>query len=82
MLSKALTLDGEEVVGYYVFHKETRETIELHQILDTKQAYAYEIDPSTLKHSHDGGKTFYSSEEINRALDIANAYDESIKRIK
>ena len=79
MISKAQKIDSdEEVIGYRIIDSNTEESY----ILETEEidvdcfivmtnsisARPTEIDPSTLKHSLDNGKTWRTEEEITSDL--------------
>lgn len=73
MISKAKKIDSDEEVEGYLIDKE-KISIELDSDYEVFSGYYsavidyYLIDPSTLKHSFDNGKTWRTEEEINSDL--------------
>jgi len=83
MISQAKLLKnnerGIEVEGYYFNAEIEKEHIIMKQV-SCEEPFEYdndefEIDPKTLKHSFDNGKSWYSEEEIDKALTMMSALD-------
>jgi len=71
MISQADRIDGAgSVEGYYAYcsyfkaHKHT---------INDRNGAMDSVDPETLKHSFDNGKSWYSEEEIDKALTMMSA---------